>query len=355
MLLIAISALAAPPRGLELSTAYRYEQYVRDFGKNVALNTAEWELRETIFNTRVREFIAFNKLGGTYWKGVNKFTDMTDKERRAFLGGRPTMNRFLAKESGIFSEHKWDGKALPDSVDWRTKNVLTDVKDQGGCGSCWAHAATEAMEASAAINSQKPPQVLSRQQVTACTPNPNQCGGTGGCGGATAELGFAYIQSATGITTEDAYPYTAAGACQWPGSFPVVAKVTSFSSTTVNDVNGTLSMVATMGPPSIGVAANKFFDYGGGIFNGCEADSDQDMNHGVQLVGYGKDFFIVRNSWGSGWGEDGYIRIHRVDKCYTDNESHDGSACKGDPDKIQVCGPCGLYYEVSWPVSRFVN
>jgi len=325
----------------------------------VSPNTTEWMLREEIYNNRVRDFISFNKGGRTYKKGVNKFTDMTEKERKAFLGGRPSMNRNQAL-SAVHTIHKADPKvALPDHVDWRLKNVLTPVKDQASCGSCWAHAAIEAIESSAAYNSQKDPQALSRQQLVSCVQNPKHCGGTGGCAGATAELGFAYAAGAAGITSEAAYPYSSgsgdSGSCTFdPSTQPVVAKVTSYTTANINDVNATLSMIATQGPASIGVAASAWFDYSSGVFDECEKSADQDMNHGVQVVGYDTDYYIVRNSWGPAWGEQGFIRIHRTDKCFTDNETKDGNACDGDPATATVCGPCGLYYEVSWPVARFV-
>lgn len=355
MFLAATLVAAAAPRAHQLTTAYTYAHYVRDHGKAVAANSTEWALREQIFAMRLRDIIAHNKAGGMYKKGVNKFTDMTDKERRRFLGGRVRANRLNA---GVHSVHEASGAALPDHVDWRLKGKISPVKDQASCGSCWAHAAVEAIESSAAINSQQDPQVLSRQQIVACTPNPKHCGGSGGCGGATAELGYEYVASVAGITTEDAYPYTAgggdSGTCQFSSSSPIAAKVLSYTTAKVNDLNSTMSMIATMGPASIGVAASAWFDYESGVFNGCESSGDQDMNHGVQVVGYTGSAFIVRNSWGPGWGEQGFIRIHRVDTCYTDNEASDGSACSGDPQKIQVCGPCGLYYEVSWPVARYV-
>ena len=95
---------------------------------------------------------------------------------------------------------------LPESVDWREKNVVTDVKNQGACGSCWAFAATEQIESYTAIASGQLTK-LSAQQMTSCTPNPLQCGGDGGCSGSTPPLGYNYIQLFGQVRDED-YPYT---------------------------------------------------------------------------------------------------------------------------------------------------
>ena len=104
---------------------------------------------------------------------------------------------------------------LPTAVDWRTKSpsVVTPPKNQGGCGSCWAFSATETLESAVAIATGKL-LTLSPQQIVSCTPNPDDCGGTGGCSGATQQLGFNYTMGA-GITTETNYPYRGTtGTCE---------------------------------------------------------------------------------------------------------------------------------------------
>merc|ERR1719188_2035762 len=104
---------------------------------------------------------------------------------------------------------------LPDSVDWRTKpGVLTEPKNQAMCGGCWAFSAVETLEAHLAIATGKPAPKLSTQQVISCAPNPNQCGGTGGCQGSTQPLAFNYTKIA-GITLESDYPYRGmTGTCE---------------------------------------------------------------------------------------------------------------------------------------------
>ena len=112
-----------------------------------------------------------------------------------------------------------------------------------------------------------------------------------------------------------------------------------------------------VGPLSISVAASSWGSYSGGIFNGCDYDSNIQLNHGVQLVGYGsedgQDYWIVRNSWGTSWGEEGFIRLLRETSpgCGTDTTTS-GHVCQGGPgnDILHVCGMCGMLFETSYPM-----
>merc|ERR1719389_34732 len=111
---------------------------------------------------------------------------------------------------------------LPDRKDWREEsNVVSDAKDQGGCGSCWAFSTVETLESHLAIATGEPAPKLSPQQIVSCAPNPEQCGGTGGCQGSIQTLGFNYTETA-GITTEASYPYRqTTGTCQTSKIKPV--------------------------------------------------------------------------------------------------------------------------------------
>merc|ERR1712228_53694 len=149
---------------------------------------------------------------------------------------------------------------------------------------------------------------LSTQQMTSCAPNPLMCGGNGGCSGSTPPLGYNYIQLFGHIKEED-YPYTSgstsdSGSCQYDlSSLTPAASISGYDNLPSNDQDAVMSHIANVGPLAISVAANTFKDYHGGIFTGCDYDENIQLNHGVQLVGYGSedgtDFWIVRNSWGS--------------------------------------------------------
>jgi len=248
---------------------------------------------------------------------------------------------------------------LPASVDWRTVKpaILTPVKNQGACGSCWAFAATQSIEANVAQNTGKL-LTLSPQNVVSCTPNPQHCGGTGGCGGATAELAFEYV-SQKGIASNQDYPYRAVtGTCD--ETIRKTARIKSFVKLIENNYTDLMVAVATVGPIAVSVDASSWGGYSSGIFTGCPGKgSFIDINHAVQLVGYGsqagRDYWIVRNSWGAGWGEGGFIRILRhsdgdtTQWCNVDRTPGDGSGCDGGPSQITACGSCGIWYDNCYP------
>ncbi len=123
---------------------------------------------------------------------------LTATEKKAFRGRTKGKYSTFATKKNSFNLKLGE---LPASVDWRSQGVVSAVKDQGMCGSCWAFASTETVESHAAIASGTLFQ-LSTQQMAACSPNPDQCGGTGNCHGATAEVAFDYVAHSTGMMTD---------------------------------------------------------------------------------------------------------------------------------------------------------
>jgi cathepsin L len=355
--LIALIAVAAVATALPLSGSfeqphgYTFEQYLVDFGKSYE-TAEEYALHQNLFNQRVQEVIEHNAKGDSWKKGVNQFTDMTEKEMSQFFGvsAEQVHARHAARAKMPFASYT-PLPVLPDSVDWRTKNVVSPVKNQGGCGSCWAFAATETIESAVAIATGKLP-LLSTQNMVSCTQNPQHCGGTGGCDGATAELGIDYVAQ-KGISSEADYPYTArTGTCR---EIKKTATVTGFVKLIENNYTDLINAVAAVGPIAVSVAADPWMAYSSGVFSGCpKAPRNVIINHGVQLVGYGtdagKDYWIVRNSWGASWGEKGYIRVLKTNgstsqECAVDNRPQDGSGCDGGPPQVTVCGACGIWYD----------
>ncbi|KAL7698023.1 cysteine proteinase [Lotmaria passim] len=337
-----------------------FDVYVREYGKRY--NAIEYAKRRAIFTKRLREIEHFNQNGRHgYHKGVNEMTDWSDDEIGALNGARPMMAKNY-RGSLLKRVYNRSSHTLPHHVDYRSSvpPVLTAVKNQGNCGSCWAHSAVEAMESHWAIATGKL-HVLSQQQVTACTPNPRHCGGTGGCEGSIEALAYEYVSGAGGIHEEWAYPYTAfygeTGACKDLAA-RTVAKVSSFVELPANDQEALMDAVAFEGPIAVSVDASSWSAYAGGIFDGCDYSANITQNHAVQLVGYGhdydtgKDFWIIRNSWGPRWGENGYIRLLREEKpsCGWAVNAHDGAACDGDPDQVWVCGMCGVLSGATYPV-----
>jgi len=241
-------------------------------------------------------------------------------------------------------------------VDWRQASppVLTPIKDQGQCGSCWAFSSTETIESALAIGTGNLT-VLSPQNIVSCTPNPDQCGGSGGCDGATEELAFTYVQQ-HGITTEANWPYYAqTGVCNQFAHTPV-ATIEGCIKLKENNSTVLQFAVATVGPISVSVDASTWSSYKSGIYTGCDAEKYSDIDHAVLLVGYGTSngtpYWIIKNQWGTGWGENGYMRLYRHSDdsnwCKMDITPDDGNGCDGGPPEVLVCGDCGIWYDNSY-------
>lgn len=370
-LLVAVLACAAhaAPTDAHAVARYSFEEYLAEFGKAYP-RPEEYASRRALFEASKARIVAHNRQPQSYLMGFNEFTDLTEEEVRPYYSGvvltegtrRPTRSGILKQRSSV---------ALPASFTWqaRTPAVLTPVKLQGSCGSCWAHAAVECVESQLALLTKTPAIPLSVQQVTSCTTNPRHCGGSGGCNGATAQLGWEYVGNSTGLVSEQDYPYASltadsATVCNIPSSAKPVATVTGYVQLNHNDPQAIMEALVEKGPLAVSVDASDWKQYRQGIFDGCRQPGDHiTINHGVQLVGYGTDdasqkpYWIVRNSWGAEWGEDGYIRLPRAasgtnESChYVDDWVEVGGGCEGDKDDpITACGACGIMYDVSYPL-----
>ena len=199
-----------------------------------------------------------------------------------------------------------------------------------------------------------------------CAPNPDSCGGTGGCQGSTAELAFEYAAGphSPGLLEEFQYPYTSYNgqdyACVNQMSSPV--RIGGYVQLPSNNYTALMNAVAKVGPVAVTVCANTWGSYQGGIFAGCSS-APMDLDHAVVLMGYGVEngqkFWIVRNSWSPSWGEKGYIRIARTDDdenvCEMDDTPQDGTACEGQTAPVKACGSCGILYDSAFPVGATVQ
>lgn len=359
-------AVCAKPKWHQLAN-YTFEDYLQDFNKRYEYESEEYNTRKQRFEENLASIIAFNNAGHSYKKGINRNTDMTIEEfkgsqlglQKAMKKRNNPMFRNLLTKTHVATSALQD---LPASVDWRKQGVVSPVKDQGECGSCWAFASAAVLESAAAIaDGSGQLKTLSTQQLVSCVPNPSQCGGSGGCEGAVAELAFTYT-TLYGITSEYKYSYSSyfgtTGSCKFNAKQQTPEVINQgYANVLVNDQQSLLEAVATIGPIAISVDATNWGSYEEGVFDGCDYNKNIDINHAVVLVGYGTDpkygdYWLVRNSWSTDYGENGYIRVKREAKaqCGQDKTPTDGFGCAGDEDPITVCGMCGILSDSSYPL-----
>ncbi|KAK0068475.1 cathepsin-L-like cysteine peptidase [Biomphalaria pfeifferi] len=246
----------------------------------------------------------------TYYLGENKYADMTHEEFVRTMNGL-RVNRPLNPGNFVSGLLK---NALPDSVDWRKEGYVTDIKDQGQCGSCWAFSTTGSLEGQH-FKASKSLVSLSESNLVDCS----QKFGNQGCNGGLMDQAFQYVIKNKGLDTEQSYPYKPEDRKCAFKTANVGATENSFKDVTSGSEDALQEAVATIGPISVAIDAshNSFQLYKGGIYNERQCSSTQ-LDHGVLAVGYGaegnKDFWIVKNSWGKSWGEEGYIRMTRNKK-----------------------------------------
>ena len=283
----------------ELLTAADYEfmKFVSTHGRSFGTK-AEYNFRSKIFKAKLAEIERLNAEQDTAVYGVNQFTDRTPEEMKKMLGFKPEM-----KTKATY--HSLHTENLQDEVDWRTKGAVTPVKDQGQCGSCWAFSTTGSVEGAMFLATGKL-QSFSEQQLVDCSSS----FGNEGCNGGLMDQAFQYIEKSP-LELESAYPYTAQdGTCTFSAD-KGVGKVVSFVDVPAGSIDQLKAAIAK-GPVSVAIEADQmsFQSYHSGVITkGCGTNLD----HGVLAVGYGTlnnvPFFLVKNSWGTGWGDQGYVRI----------------------------------------------
>lgn len=262
-------------------------------------------------NTRTIEIHNSDKTQN-FTMSINHFTDLTEEEfKEAYISGYIKYNSYGCKPFPSSNEMEIN---LSETIDWREKGAVTSVKDQGQCGSCWSFSSTGAAEGAWAISTGQLIN-LSEQQLVDCATGFKY--GSHGCSGGQMDGGFKYlIENGQCLDTE--YPYTSGktkteGDCKSCNS---VAKFGSCSDVKSNDET-VLKMAVSQQPVAVAIEADtRYFQfYSGGVLD--SADCGTKLDHGVLVVGYGeeygKKFWLVKNSWSSNWGEDGYVKIARSD------------------------------------------
>ncbi|XP_033150981.1 cathepsin L1-like [Drosophila busckii] len=243
----------------------------------------------------------------TFEMGVNQFSDLTFKEFEGlFLSSLTPDNASLAKES----VYEPSGRAVPSSLDWRSQGAVTPVKNQGSCGSCWSFSANGALEGQWYLKTKKLIS-LSEQNLVDCS---REKYGNHGCNGGGPASALQYVIDNGGINNQNTYPYVGKqNNCKYSKN-AIAATVRSIAYVESNE--GSLkTAVAEKGPISVAIdVTDNFKNYKSGVLNDRMCSTS--VNHGVVVVGYGSDanggdYWLVKNSWGTNWGEKGYIRMSR--------------------------------------------
>jgi len=304
---LAAAAAGASAMSLDADVAL-FQEWKSKHAKVYMNDDHELEKFQT-FKANAAYINSHNMNNNQFTLALNEFADLTHEEYKDMLLGS---GRAPERTGSAYLPTDLE---IPSKVDWRTKGYVTPVKNQGQCGSCWAFSTVASLEGQYYRKNHKLVS-FSEQQLVDCAGS----FGNNGCNGGLMDNAFQYIKTLkNGLDTEASYPYTARdGRCkasQGKGANPA-ARVTGFTDIQQGNENDLANALASVGPVSIAIdAAHQSFQfYNAGVYVEPACSSNQ-LDHGVTAVGYGtengQDFFLVKNSWGTGWGDAGYIKMAR--------------------------------------------
>ena len=326
-----------------------YSSLFQEWVKTFQMKFEDDYHRGTVFSKWIANHIHIqktNSLNLSYSLGHNQFSGMDSEEFSNYLGysSLSMMSKFGTPVNVFYDLPKLRGtiintdlNAIPTSIDWVTKGAVTSVKDQGQCGSCWSFSTTGALEG-AYYNKYGKLVSFSEQQLVDCD-NLSNGGRDHACNGGLMDNAFAWIGKNNGLCTESSYPYVSgttktSGTCQKTCSIVSGSDILSYVDVATKSDTALMTAIAQQ-PVSIAIEADQrdFQLYKSGVFTGT---CGTNLDHGVLVVGYGTDsgldYYKVKNSWSTSWGEGGYIRLGRG------SQYNMGS------------GQCGILLQASYPV-----
>lgn len=356
-----------------------YRLFRAEHRNHEAVDAFNFEHRFDLWRKARAKVDAHNARSDVMWKAaVNHFADYTEAEFKALLGHTPLRGSNRAKAFGasgssffevsntVSPEEHPNQELVARSLNWGEKlKSVSNVLNQGACGSCWAVSAIGALQMQVELQTGRLVGSLSWNQVKDCSNNTRHCGGDGGCQGSTGELAYSYIASTGGLALSETYQGNINRDEQCKMAVPHIS-ISGYRRLEVNRLKPLMLALNQNGPMVVSIDASGLSSYGSGIYDGCQPNTV--VNHGVVLVGYGadssvsKDYWLIRNSWTEKWGEGGFIRMLRhsgdIDDyhgqnsgyCGLDSKPQEGVGCKGEEGPWVVCGMCGILSDSCYPV-----
>jgi C1A family cysteine protease len=297
-----------------------FKEFIIKFEKKY--NHDEFNQRLRIFKDNFNFINEHNKaaqMGNyTYFLDIGPFADMTNQEYYDEY-----LNPYIQEQTPKCQEVSHDNQNVPVEIDWREMNAVTPIKNQGNCGSCWSFSTTGAIEGLVSIQTGQLTS-LSEQQLVDCSGS----FGNQGCYGGLMPDAFEYVIENEGLCSETDYPYEASEDNCSKCNIVEGSDITGCSTIKSGDSDKLFTALSKQ-PISVAIQANspKFQHYKSGIYDDPNCYKGQ-LDHGVLLVAYDSDSLTIKNSWGSMWGDNGYIKIARTD------DSN---------------GTCGVYLSASFP------